>query len=213
MGGHEDFTELEVADLLRLSSAATVELQRRGVLRTGNAPLGDYAEWLALRAFGGTLAPNSEKSYDLLSEDGRRIQVKARRVDTPPRRGQLQSSPFRSWGFDEALLVLVDAQSYEMRRASLVPARALEVAARFSPHVNGHFVMMDERVMGHDDALDVSEVFREAATQRVDGQPRRLTRTRSSDSSWRIDRSHNVGTVVGLTASGAAVPTGARRRG
>ena len=163
MCSYDDLTALEVADLLRLSAAATVELRRRGVLRTGNAPLGDYAEWLALRAFGGTLAPNSEKSYDLLSEDGRRIQVKARRVDTPPRRGQLQSSPFRSWGFDEALLVLVDAESYEVLRASLVPAPVLEGAARFSPHINGHFVIMDDRLMGHDGAVDVSEVLREAA--------------------------------------------------
>jgi hypothetical protein len=162
MDGCGDLSGLGVAELLRVSAAAAGELRRRGVLRTGNAPLGDYAEWLALRAFGGSLAPNSEKSYDLETPDGQRLQVKARRVDTPPRRGQLQSSPFRSWGFDKALLVLVDAASYQVRRASLVPAPVLEATARFSPHVNGYFVMMDDRLMGHDGATDVTERIRSA---------------------------------------------------
>jgi hypothetical protein len=33
-----------------------------GAIRTENAPVGDYAEYLVATALGGRLAPNSEKS-------------------------------------------------------------------------------------------------------------------------------------------------------
>ena len=57
--------------------ARTLEVLRaRGVLRTANAPLGDFAEWLVWRAFGGTIEPNSTKSHDVTDAVGRKLQVK-----------------------------------------------------------------------------------------------------------------------------------------
>jgi hypothetical protein len=57
--------EITVGALLSFSRAILAELRRRGVIRTGNAPAGDYAELLVQRASGGELAPNSEKSWDV----------------------------------------------------------------------------------------------------------------------------------------------------
>jgi hypothetical protein len=54
---------LSVAELLELSRAILAELKRRGVIRSGNAPAGDYAELLVQRATGGELAPTSQKSW------------------------------------------------------------------------------------------------------------------------------------------------------
>ncbi len=85
----------------------------RGVVRTRNSPLGDLAETIALRAYGGSLAANSEKSYDLTTAQGRRIQVKARLVDPADRRSQ-NFSAFRSWNFDAALFLLFDSASYDL---------------------------------------------------------------------------------------------------
>jgi hypothetical protein len=84
-----------------------VELQRRGVVRTNNAPAGDYAEWLCAMALGGTLVGNSVPSHDLILRTGVRVQVKARVVEVPPTRGQLQTSAFRSWDFELAAFVLL----------------------------------------------------------------------------------------------------------
>ncbi|UJW36924.1 hypothetical protein L3Q67_44990 (plasmid) [Saccharothrix sp. AJ9571] len=79
-----------------MSSAASLqELRERGVVRT-RAPLGDYAEYLAMRVYGGELAANSGKSYDLLAADGRRVQVKARTVGAATRAGAVFSA-FRSF--------------------------------------------------------------------------------------------------------------------
>jgi len=62
------------------------ELKSRGVIRTENAPVGDYAEYLVATALGGQLAANSEKSWDVLSENGEKLQVKARVVSEPQSR-------------------------------------------------------------------------------------------------------------------------------
>lgn len=58
------------------------------MLRTGNAPAGDYAELLVQRATSGKLAPNSQKSWDVLTDDGERLQVKARFVTDPRNAGE-----------------------------------------------------------------------------------------------------------------------------
>ena len=43
------------------------------MIRTENAPVGDYAEYLVARALGGQLAPNSEKSWDVVGSDGEKL--------------------------------------------------------------------------------------------------------------------------------------------
>ncbi|MEU3627856.1 hypothetical protein [Amycolatopsis coloradensis] len=68
-----DLGTASVADLLAGYAAILRELRNRGVVRPRNAPLGDYAEHLAQRVYGGELAPNSVKSYDLLAADLRQI--------------------------------------------------------------------------------------------------------------------------------------------
>ena len=65
-------------ELLTLSRRILAELRHRDVIRTGNAPAGDYAELLVRVATDGELAPNSQKSWDVRTPQGERLQVKAR---------------------------------------------------------------------------------------------------------------------------------------
>lgn len=67
--------ELTISELLALSRRILAELRERGVIRTGNAPAGDYAELLVQRATDGELAPNSTKSWDVLTPEGDRLQA------------------------------------------------------------------------------------------------------------------------------------------
>jgi len=80
---------------LLLVPAILSELKSRGVIRTENPPVGDYAEYLVATAFGRQLAPNSEKSWDVLSNDGEKLQVIALVVPEPaePGRMLLASAP------------------------------------------------------------------------------------------------------------------------
>ena len=158
---HDDLSAVSVPDLLGRYAAILAELRERGVVRTRNAPLGDYAEHLAAKVYGGTLEPNSVKSYDLLAADGRRVQVKARTVGPDTRAGAV-FSVFRSFDFDIAVLITFDSATYVLRQAREVPVNELETAGRHSAHVNGRLIRI---TAGLRLGVDVTEQFR-AVTSR-----------------------------------------------
>jgi len=122
-----DWETLTNAELLALSGGALAELRTRGVVRTSNAPAGDLAERLVADAMGGELAPNSQKSWDVLVRAGvadtpaQRVQVKARVVTDPNNAGQRQVSAFRSWDCESVMFVLFDPM-YRVRSAASTPA-------------------------------------------------------------------------------------------
>lgn len=131
------WSKIPTPDLLTVSRTVIDELRRRGVLRTSNAPAGDYAEYLALRHYGGELAPNSEKSWDLRAADGRRIQVKCRIMH---RTGTALFSPFRSFEFDAALFVLLDGNDMSIVGAHELSPHEVRRSSTYRPHVNGWVV-------------------------------------------------------------------------
>jgi hypothetical protein len=76
------------SELFALYGSVMGELLRRHLVRTANAPAGDYAQYLVAKALGGELAPNSEKSWDVKTLEGKRVQVKGRVVANPPNQAQ-----------------------------------------------------------------------------------------------------------------------------
>lgn len=146
--------ELSVGELLALSRGVLAELRRREVIRSGNAPAGDYAELLVQRATQGELAPNSQKSWDVQTPAGERLQVKARVVTNASARGERQLSAFRSCEFDAVVIVLFDDE-FRVWRAARLPVQVLEQEGRFVEHVQGF------RVMAKDALLDQGEDWTE----------------------------------------------------
>jgi hypothetical protein len=161
-----DLSTFSESGLFSLYRAILSELKSRGVIRTENAPVGDYAEYLVATALGGQLAPNSEKSWDVLGSDGEKLQVKARVVSDPAEPGQLQLSPFRSFGFDSAVIVLLSATDYAVSRASKVPRYVVESSAIYRQHVNGKVLFARPEIMGHPDVTDLTATLRAAQTAR-----------------------------------------------
>lgn len=137
-----DLSTTSTRDLLVHYGATLTELEARGVIRTRNAPLGDYAEYLAAQVYNGTLAPNSVKSYDMTTPDGTRYQVKARTIRPSMRAGAVFSQ-LRSWDFDYMLYLALDWETYEVTWAREVPVAELEGVGRFSAHVNATLVRVN----------------------------------------------------------------------
>jgi hypothetical protein len=156
---------LSTATLLAGYASILGELRERGVIRTANAPAGDYAEWLVARALGGVMATNSEKSFDLTLPDSRRVQVKTRVVSEPRLPGQLQTSAFRSWDFEEAALVLLRDSDYGVERAVLAPVALVKAAAKWRDHVNGAVLQMTPTLLDHKACEDFTELARTAAEE------------------------------------------------
>lgn len=155
--------------LLRLYAATLTELLKRGVIRTRNAPAGDLAEELVARAYRGTRAPPSEKSWDVRDVDDRLLQAKCRVVSKRPTRGQLGLSPFRSFRFDAVVIVLLDQASYDVVQAVEVPVGVVQEHARYVGHVNGHRLHATAALLSHPDAIDVTDRLR-AALECLDGE-------------------------------------------
>jgi len=147
------------AELLALSGGALAELRARGVVRTANAPAGDLAERLVADAMGGELAPNSQKSWDVLAPPSQpgpwtRVQVKARVVTDSANAGQRQVSAFRSWDCESVMFVLFDPM-YQVRAAALLPT---EIVHEHATHVD--FTASD-RVFANDAILALGDDWTE----------------------------------------------------
>lgn len=152
--------DLSAGELLALSRGILAELRERGVIRSGNAPAGDYAELLVQRATNGELAPNSQRSWDVLAAEGDRLQVKARVVTVPNRAGERQLSVFRSWDFDALVVVLFDDE-FRVWRATRMPTPLLKQQSRFIEHVRGYRIMASDALL--DQGEDWTERLRAAA--------------------------------------------------
>jgi hypothetical protein len=153
-------TDLSTGELLALSRGILAELRQRGVIRSGNAPAGDYAELLVQQAAGGQLASNSQRSWDVETPTGEHLQVKARVVPNPNTAGQRQLSVFRSWDFDAAVIVLFDDE-FRVWRAARLPVEVVKEVARFAGHVSGYRVMATDTLLGRGE--DWTERLRQAA--------------------------------------------------
>jgi hypothetical protein len=149
-----DFAGLSVQQLLRLSRDAVTELRRRGIVRTANLAVGDYAEWLVAKTVNGNLVSNSTKSHDILTPSNERLQVKCRVVTDIRRRSERQLSAFRSWDCEAVVIVLFD-ESFNVRRMTQLPMRVVRAVARSHAYVNGHIVFATDELLSRPEAVQL----------------------------------------------------------
>lgn len=95
-------------ELLEMPFALLVELKRRGIIRTADL-VGGVGEHLALRMYGGVLASNGTKAYDLTDPEDRLIQVKTRVASRSE--GSLKIGLKSADGFDACLVLLLDPRT------------------------------------------------------------------------------------------------------
>ena len=151
--------------LLALYSAIVEELHGRGVVRSTNNPVGDYAEYLTARAFDLSLAGNSSIGYDAVSDDGIRYQVKSRRLT--PRNPSRQLSAVRGLEptgdpFDFLVGILFTAD-FVVQRAALVPVAVVRQLAVRNDYVNAWRLMLRDSVWAMSGVEDVTDRIRAAA--------------------------------------------------
>lgn len=135
-------SEMTVKELLQLQAAATNELKVRGIVRTQNNPLGDYTEWLVAKALDLELQANSKTGYDGITKDGKRIQIKGRRVT--PQNNSRQLSAIRKYAekdFD-ALAAIIYDEDFNVIEALLIPHEVVGEYASYREHVNAHILIL-----------------------------------------------------------------------
>jgi len=149
-----------VMDLLVFHADITEELRKRQILRTANNPVADYAENLARRAFSLTPAPNSEKGYDAKDNDGKKYQIKARRIAggrKPTRFSAIRKLEEEHFDF---LLAIVFSHDFRVHRAALMPCSVVKEKAFFQNHVNGWILPLRDSLWEHESVQDVTSRLR-----------------------------------------------------
>ncbi|WP_373326340.1 DUF6998 domain-containing protein [Cronobacter turicensis] len=150
-------TSLSDLELLSLHSEILTQLRFRGVIRTKNNPVGDYAEWLVSKALGMTLLRNSSAGVDAIDADGMKVQIKARRVtpDNPSR----QLSALRNYeaaDFDYLIAVIFD-ETYNVLDAYKIPHEVIRDYARHSDYVNAHIINLKGAILADPRVTSIKE--------------------------------------------------------
>jgi len=148
-----------VQELLRLYADVLDALRERGVMRTRNNPVADYAEWLVSRRLVLSLASSSRAGYDARASDGTRYQIKSRRLDPPNASRQLSViRNLHTAEFDYLVGVLFD-RDFSVREAYVIPHSIIGDHASFSQHVNGHRLTLRGDVLEDPQVQDITSLL------------------------------------------------------
>jgi len=149
---------MTVRELLAAYVSIIDELLSRGLVRTRNPPLGDIAEHIVWKAYGGQLAANSAKSYDIIDAAGRRVQVKARAIGLRDNRTQAFSA-IRSWDLDVIVFLNIDSATYDLVWARELTVDEAMAIGRRRELTNSSAVYLSNV---HSAGIDVTERIRAA---------------------------------------------------
>ncbi|HWA23676.1 MAG TPA: hypothetical protein VG735_14880 [Caulobacterales bacterium] len=156
-----DLKGLSAAELLLLHAQMGDALRVRGIVRTGNNPVGDLAEVLFCRAFGWRQSGNSNRSIDAISDDGSRIQIKGRRITRHNASRQLSAIRDLGGGHFDLLAAVLFSEDYTVQRAALVPRETVAARAKYVAHTNSHKFLLHDDVWSVVGVQDVTEALRQ----------------------------------------------------
>ena len=122
--------------------------------RTSNI-VGEYAEHLAHKYYGGRLLEISGASADIQSPDGKLYQVKSRKIKGTT---STQLNVIRSWDFDFLVVVLFEA-SGEIRQVLEVPVEVAKKHGKENTHQNGWVITTSQNFLNDSEATDLTVKF------------------------------------------------------
>lgn len=147
---------LPLPDLLKLYCSVLDELRRRGITRSSNNPVADYTEHLVAQSLGLTRTGNSASGHDAVDGDGRRYQIKGRRLT--PQNPSTQLSAIRNLAskpFD-FLIAVVYRSDFTVDYAAQVPYEAVVHLATYVAHTNSHRFLMKRSFLNHPGVVDIT---------------------------------------------------------
>lgn len=148
-----------ISDLLKYFSNILDELKQRGVVRTRNNPVADYAEWLVAQSIGLSLERNSRAGYDAMNPKKERFQIKSRRLDPSNKSRQLGViRNFKANEFDFLVGILFE-KDFTVKEAYKIPHDLIEKYARFSGHQNGHLLNLKGKILKDPEVEDITQIL------------------------------------------------------
>ena len=134
--------------LLRLYAELMEELRSRQIIRSGNNPVADYAEKVAVEYFGLIRAGKEERGYDARDKRGRKYQIKGRRVTRHNKSRQLSVIRNLNEHLFDFLIAVVFNENFNVEEMWKIPYRFVQENAKWSEHSNGYIFHAKPDVLG-----------------------------------------------------------------
>jgi hypothetical protein len=157
-----DLKQTSTRDLFNLYVATLSELRDRGVTRSTNNPVADYAELLFKDALCLDRTPKSTKGHDATDKAGRKYEVKGRRMtahNTSRQLSALRSLDKKHFDFLGGVLFRAD---FSVLRACLVPHEQVLANATYRSHTNSWIFHLRDSVWELSGVIDVTAKLQEA---------------------------------------------------
>ncbi len=151
---------LACTELLSLHAQVADELRDRGITRTSNNPTGDLAEYLFCKAFDWNQVGNSNANTDATGLEGRRYQIKGRRVTKHNNSRQLSAIRDLEGAHFDFLAGVIFSEDYTVIRAAIVPRLVVLERAKFVQRTNSYKFFLRNDVWSTLDVRDVTAELR-----------------------------------------------------
>lgn len=133
--------------LLQLYAELIEELRDRGIIRSGNNPVADYAEKVAVERLSLKQVGKEQKGFDAVDTQGYRYQIKGRRITKHNSSRQL--SVIRNLNerlFDYLIAVIFD-ESFKVKEIWKIPYEFVKEHSKLSEHQNGHIFYAEPEIL------------------------------------------------------------------
>lgn len=134
-------------DLLRLYAELMEELRTRGLIRSSNNPVADYAEKVAVEYLGLRRAGKEARGYDGLDKNGMKYQIKGRRITRHNKSRQLGVIRNINEKLFHFLIAVIFDESFDLIEMWKMPYRFVNENATWSKHQNGHIFYAKPNVL------------------------------------------------------------------
>jgi len=127
-------------ELLRLYSELLDELRQRGLIRTNNNPVADYAEKVVIDKLGLEQAQKEAKGYDAVDHDGIKYQIKGRRItkyNKSRQLGVIRNLDDQLFGF---LIAAIFDEFFALTEIWKIPHSTIKRYAKWSKQQNGYIL-------------------------------------------------------------------------
>ena len=144
-------------ELFVLFGSVLTELRERGIMRSTNNPIADYAEFLFEKALRLKRAPRSTTGYDATDKAGLKYEIKGRRITTHNGSRQLSSIRGLEKRHFHYLGGVLFNEDFSVRKACLIPHKQVQEHAAYVSHTNSWKFMLRDSVWTLPGVKDVTK--------------------------------------------------------
>jgi hypothetical protein len=152
----------DIIDQLQDYANILINLKEKGVVRTFNSPVGDFAEWYVAQKFNLTLEHNSKAGYDAIDSKGVKYQIKARWIHEESKNANRRLSVIRNLekkDFDILIGIIFD-EDFGILEAYKIHIDNIIGLTNKNEYQNGHIITLTPKLWKDGIAEDITQILK-----------------------------------------------------